>query len=87
MGRVEYLKYLNIGIYRYVNIWKYVAVKKRAQEVYMEINPESLAKSWEEYSCGKMLQGLGKWSYKKKGEKKNVTKIFEDMLYQICLVS
>lgn len=74
MGRVDYLKYLNIGIYRCVNIWKYVAVKKRAQEVYTEINPEWLAKSWAEYSYDKMLQGLGKWSYKKKGEEKKCDK-------------
>ena len=62
-------------------------MEKRAQEVYMEINPESLAKSWAEYSRDKMLQGLGKWSYRKKGEKENVTKIFEDMLHQMCLAS
>ena len=83
MGRVDYLKYLNIGIYRYVNIWKYVAVKKRAQEVYMEINPESLAKSWAEWCCKAWASGVTK----RKERKKNVTKIFEDMLYQIYLVS
>lgn len=70
MGRVEYLKYLDIGIYRYSEYLKICSCGKEGlRSSTWKLTPSPWPRAGAEYSRDKMLQGLGKWSYRKKGEK------------------